>query len=242
MGSKEYRYNTFPSGFPSFGGEGKSERQKIFSILPCTVSQLLSATEHNDSFFVRDVKINQVSVVGLNRKAEWTETNVVYSVDDMTGPPLDVKLWLNIENDDLNNCTIPSGSYIKVQYRFLIAFSIRPVKDLNEITSHMLEVIQAHLLSDAGSYSRIKNKSMTSTAINTSYANDPATAGFTANQRKVFYLIKNCHLAEGITLQRLKTLLEYLSPYDIRSCLQFLINEGHIFSTIDENHFKSTYG
>ncbi|XP_062846010.1 replication protein A 32 kDa subunit-like isoform X3 [Trichomycterus rosablanca] len=225
MGSKEYRYNTFPSGFPSFGGEGKSERQKIFSILPCTVSQLLSATEHNDSFFVRDVKINQVSVVGLNRKAEWTETNVVYSVDDMTGPPLDVKLWLNIE-----------------QYRFLIAFSIRPVKDLNEITSHMLEVIQAHLLSDAGSYSRIKNKSMTSTAINTSYANDPATAGFTANQRKVFYLIKNCHLAEGITLQRLKTLLEYLSPYDIRSCLQFLINEGHIFSTIDENHFKSTYG
>lgn len=33
----------------------------------------------------------------------------------------------------------------------MVAFSVRRVKDLNEITSHMLEVVQAHLLSDRSS-------------------------------------------------------------------------------------------
>lgn len=30
--------------------------------------------------------------------------------------------------------------------RSLVAFSVRPLEDMNEITSHMLEVVQAHLL------------------------------------------------------------------------------------------------
>lgn len=30
--------------------------------------------------------------------------------------------------------------------RSLVAFSVRPLEDMNEITSHMLEVVQAHML------------------------------------------------------------------------------------------------
>lgn len=39
----------------------------------------------------------KVSVVGLIRRAEPTLTHLVYSLDDMTGPLLPVKQWLNLE-------------------------------------------------------------------------------------------------------------------------------------------------
>uniref|UniRef100_A0A4W4FWU2 Replication protein A C-terminal domain-containing protein n=1 Tax=Electrophorus electricus TaxID=8005 RepID=A0A4W4FWU2_ELEEL len=191
-------------------------RSRVLRLLPCTVSQLKSATEHKDSFFIQGMEINEVTVVGIIRRTMPTVTHVVYCLDDMTGPPMDVQQWMDLEDDNLNEI-IPPGTYIRVvgslrsfkHHRSMVAFSIRRIGDLNEITSHMLEVIQAHLLSDGSSCGR------------------------------VFNVIKSSPAAEGISVQNLRTILKSLSSYDIS--LQFLINEGHIFSTTDENHFKSTY-
>ncbi|KAI5607719.1 replication protein A 32 kDa subunit [Silurus asotus] len=210
----------------------------ILRIMPCTVSQLLSAREHRDSFILRDVELNQVSVLGVIRRTKMNLTHRVHSVDDMTGPPLDVKHWMNIQDVNMNHPVIPIGTYVKAvgtlrsfqNHRILVAFNIRPVDDMNEITSHMLEVVQAHMQSDS---------SLCKRAIPTS-ATDPATAGFTANQKQAFTLIKSCRLAEGISTECLGTALKNLSSHDIRTCLQFLINEGHIFTTIDDDHFKCT--
>ncbi|XP_053539883.1 replication protein A 32 kDa subunit isoform X3 [Ictalurus punctatus] len=224
MGSQGYGCSSSAGGFSSSKNEREKRKTKtagILRVLPCSVSQLLSAREHRDSFFIRDVELNQVTVVGLIRRSKPKLTHLVYSLDDMTGPHLEVIQWVNLEH-----------------HRSMVAFNIRCLDDFNEITSHMLEVIQAHLHSDSSSYSRMNNE--TSTIINTSHASDPATIGFTANQRQVFTLIKSCPLAEGISMECLRKSLKYLSLYDIRTCLQFLINEGHIFSTIDDFHFKST--
>ncbi|XP_026798159.3 replication protein A 32 kDa subunit-A isoform X1 [Pangasianodon hypophthalmus] len=248
MESQGYGYSSSPGGFSSSKNERKPKTAGILCVLPCTVSQLLSAREHRDSFFVRDMELNQVTVVGLIRRAKPTMTHLVYSLDDMTGPALDVKQWLNLEDVNMNHCVIPPGTYVKVvgslrsfqHHRSMVAFNIRRLDNFNEITSHMLEVIHAHLQSDSSSYSRMKNE--TTTIINTSHASDPATMGFTASQRQVFTLIKSCPLAEGISMQCLRNSLKYLSFYDIRTCLQFLINEGHIYSTIDDCHFKCTNG
>ncbi|XP_053539882.1 replication protein A 32 kDa subunit isoform X2 [Ictalurus punctatus] len=249
MGSQGYGCSSSAGGFSSSKNEREKRKTKtagILRVLPCSVSQLLSAREHRDSFFIRDVELNQVTVVGLIRRSKPKLTHLVYSLDDMTGPHLEVIQWVNLEDVNMNHCVISPGSYVKVvgslrsfqHHRSMVAFNIRCLDDFNEITSHMLEVIQAHLHSDSSSYSRMNNE--TSTIINTSHASDPATIGFTANQRQVFTLIKSCPLAEGISMECLRKSLKYLSLYDIRTCLQFLINEGHIFSTIDDFHFKST--
>ncbi|KAM9434930.1 replication protein A 32 kDa subunit-like isoform 2-T2 [Clarias gariepinus] len=235
MGSQGYESSCSPGGFSSSRNERNTKTAGILRVMPCSVSQLLSATEHKDSFFIKDVELQQVTVVGLIRSSKTTPTHLLYSLDDMTGPPLEVKQWLNLEEVNMNHSVIPPGTYVKVtgslrtiqHNRFMVAFNIRRLDDFNEITSHMLE---------------IRNGAMTSCIINTPHTSDPATVGFTANQRQVFNLIKSCHLAEGITLQCLRNSLNYLSFYDISACLQFLINEGHIFSTIDDVHFKCTYG
>lgn len=43
------------------------------------------------------VSLLQVSLVGVVRSSAPTETNVQYSLDDMTGPPLVVKQWVDTE-------------------------------------------------------------------------------------------------------------------------------------------------
>ncbi|XP_072530733.1 replication protein A 32 kDa subunit-like [Salminus brasiliensis] len=249
MGSHGYNYKSSPGEASCSPSEGKSKRSRILCILPCTVSQLMSATPHQDAFFIKGIEINQVSVVGVIRRTKPSVAHVVYTLDDMTGPPVDVKQWMNLEDVNMNSCVIPPGTYIKLvgslrsfqHRRSLVAFSIRRVEDLNEVTSHMLEVVQAHLLNDGSSCSMMKNKSMTSAIMSLSNARESTSYGFTANQSQVFNLIKSCPLAEGISVQSLRTTLKYLSLYDLRASLQFLINEGHIFSTVDEDHFKSTY-
>lgn len=36
--------------------------------------------------------------------------------------------------------------FLSQNHRSVVAFSIRPLEDMNEITSHMLEVVQAHMV------------------------------------------------------------------------------------------------
>ena len=49
----------------------------------------------------------QVSIVGIVRKYAPFVTNIQYSVDDMTGPPLCVKQWLHEEASSLNRLHPP---------------------------------------------------------------------------------------------------------------------------------------
>ena len=39
----------------------------------------------------------QVTVVGLIRKVETSSTNILYVLDDMTGPTIEIRHW--IDND-----------------------------------------------------------------------------------------------------------------------------------------------
>lgn len=37
-------------------------------------------------------------------------------------------------------------AFLSQNHRSIVAFSVRPLEDMNEITSHMLEVVQAHMV------------------------------------------------------------------------------------------------
>ncbi|XP_030645198.1 replication protein A 32 kDa subunit-B-like [Chanos chanos] len=218
MGSKGHNYSHSPRDTRA---PEKGERFKGKSrISPCTVSQLLSASETKDVFLIGEAELFRVTLVGVIRRAVPSVTDIQYTLDDMTGPPLNVKQWIDLEETGLEELVIPCGAYVKVtgnlrsfqRRRTLLALCVRRIDDLNEITSHMLEVVQAHMLIGCPS---------------------PDT---------VLEVIRSCPDHEGISLQILMNRLRRLSQHDISRSLQFLIGEGHIFSTIDGNHFKSTYG
>ncbi|TDH04467.1 hypothetical protein EPR50_G00152930 [Perca flavescens] len=208
-------------------------------ILPCTVSQLLSASRGSDrTFTICNWELNQVSVVGIIRGSAPFVTNIQYSVDDMTGPPLNVKQW---------DCASP-GTYVKVTgslrsldgQRSLLAMDIRCIKDLNEITSHMLEVVQAHMQL----FGKAFDVNMNTIVIGHGGGEHPKGVlpnGLSTIQAQVMHVIQSFSVSDiGIGFNELQSQLNHLSVGDLRASLTFLINEGHAFFTIDEHHFKST--
>uniref|UniRef100_A0A2K6SQV2 Replication protein A C-terminal domain-containing protein n=1 Tax=Saimiri boliviensis boliviensis TaxID=39432 RepID=A0A2K6SQV2_SAIBB len=155
-------YTQSPGGFGSPGPSQaeKKSRARAQHIVPCTISQLLSATLVDEVFRIGNVEISQVTIVGIIRHTEKAPTNIVYKIDDMTAPPMDVRQWVDTDNK-----------------KSLVAFKIMPLEDMNEFTAHILEVINAHMI-----------------------------------------------LSKGSSQQ----------------AVDFLSNEGHIYSTVDDDHFKST--
>ncbi|XP_071373273.1 replication protein A 32 kDa subunit [Centroberyx affinis] len=258
-------YNQSPGGFASpalsQGGEKKG-RTRATQIIPCTVSQLMSATQADESFRVGEVEIAQVTIVGVIRNTDKSMTNIQYKVDDMTGAPMDVKQWVDTEDPSVDSTVLPPGTYVKVSgnlrsfqnHRSLVAFSVRPLEDMNEITSHMLEVVQAHMihskpqtmLGGGGgggmntSIMPMSRPGMGNMGGGYSGANDMTTNGLSPNQNQVLSLIRGCPDEQGISIQDLKQRLSGISLAVIKQAVEFLSNEGHIFSTIDEDHFKST--
>lgn len=265
-------YTQSPGGFasPSLsqGGEKKAGRTRANQIIPCTVSQLMSASQVDEAFRVGDVEVAQVTLVGIIRNTEKSMTNIQYKVDDMTGAPMDVKQWVDTEDTGVDNTVLPPGTYVKVSgnlrsfqnHRSVVAFSVRPLEDMNELTSHMLEVVQAHMalakpqtMTSAGGMNSSMS-SMSRTNMGTmgsmgsmggmggsySGANSMVNNGLNASQNQVLSLIRSCPDPQGISIQEIRQRLSGMSINVIKQAVDFLSNEGHIFSTIDEDHFKST--
>ncbi|XP_047454344.1 replication protein A 32 kDa subunit [Mugil cephalus] len=259
-------YTQSPGGFASpalsQGGEKKG-RTRATQIIPCTVSQLMSASQADEAFRVGEVEISQVTIVGVIRSTDKSMTNIQYKVDDMTGAPMDVKQWVDTEDPGVDNTVLPPGTYVKVSgnlrsfqnHRSVVAFSIRPLEDMNEITSHMMEVVYAHMMlskpqtvsgapggmsSNIMSLSRPAVGSMGGMGGSYAGANDMANNGLSGNQNQVLSLIRGCPDQQGISIQDLKQRLGGMSMAVIKQAVEFLSNEGHIFSTIDEDHYKST--
>uniref|UniRef100_A0A1A7YD76 Replication factor A protein 2 n=1 Tax=Iconisemion striatum TaxID=60296 RepID=A0A1A7YD76_9TELE len=252
-------YTQSPGGFVATQGGEKKGRTRATQIIPCTVSQLMSASQADETFKVGDVEVTQVTIVGIIRSTDKSMTNIQYKVDDMTCAPMDVKQWVDTEDPSVDSGVLPPGTYVKISgnlrsfqnHRSVVAFRIRPLEDMNEITSHMLEVVQAHMALNksqstpaaAGgmsSNSPVSHQPLAITAGSHSAGNPMVINGLSANQNQVLSLIRGCPDPQGISVQDLKHRLGSISLPVIKQAVEFLSNEGHIFSTIDEDHYKST--
>jgi replication factor A2 len=96
----------------------------------------------------------QVTLVGMVHDKEERATDVSFQLDDTTGQ-IEVKRWIDgqeqHEMQEMNN--IRNFTYVRVHghlrsfqgKRNIVAFSVRPITDFNELTFHFLEVIYVHL-------------------------------------------------------------------------------------------------
>ncbi|XP_063300531.1 replication protein A 32 kDa subunit-A [Pelobates fuscus] len=251
-------YMQSPGGFGSPAptqGEKKA-RSRAQQIVPCTVSQLLSATQNDEVFRIGEVELSQVTIVGIVRHAEKAPTNILYKVDDMTAAPMDVRQWVDTDEASCESIVVPPNSYVKVaghlrsfqNKKSVVAFKIAPIEDMNEFISHMLEVVQAHMiLNSQGQASGGGSAMVLSTPGRvgmgeTAGANDMPINGLTPHQSQILNLIKSYRGSEGMALDDLKARLQGINVNTIKQALEFLSNEGHIYSTVDDDHFKSTDG
>ncbi|NWT01791.1 RFA2 protein, partial [Mionectes macconnelli] len=247
-------YLQSPGGFASPSGAQAEKRQRIRSqnIVPCTVSQLLAAELVDEVFRICDLEIPQVTVVGIVRHAEKAPTNILYKVDDMTAAPMDVRQWVDTDEAGSENVVIPPGTYVKVaghlrsfqNKKSLVAFKIMPLENMNEFTTHILETVNAHMILRKNLMSASGAPPFSSTVVRDTggYGGGGSLLvnGLTAHQSQVLNLIKSCPVPEGMSLQELKLQLHSMSMSTIKQAVEFLSSEGHIYSTVDDDHYKST--
>jgi len=234
------------------GGEKRQNRQKPLTSLPCTAAQILNTQHVDDRFMMDNIELHQVTIVGIVRSVKETSTRIEYFIDDMTGPPLDVRQFVdNDENTPEEEREVPAreNMYVRVHghvrsfqgKHHVMAFKISPITDMNELTTHMLEVVHSHL-------SLTRAASVMSSAPNQSisygdmggYSGARTDPGLSPIQAQVHRAISACADEQGVSITHLCEKLRGTPVNAIRDAVEFLSSEGHIYSTIDDEHFKST--
>lgn len=245
-------------GFMSPGNDSQVEKKKTRAqtLLPVTGAMLQKAeyNELEDIFTFEGNDIHQITFVGIIREINETATNITFKIDDMTGEFITVKKWIDID-DPLEQGTRSKcceNTYVRIvgnvksfnngAVRSVMAFSMAPVTDYNEISFHLLDVIYSQL-----SLKKISNATATAMPSQQRYAdtgNDfgggTNDAGLTGTNKIVFNYITACTSEEGISVNELCQKNRNLSEQQLRNCIEWLSNEGHIYSTVDDDHYRST--
>lgn len=155
--------------------------------------------------------------------------------------------------------------HIKVfqEKRQLTAFQVAPLASIDEMTLHFLEALHTHLMFTKGGQLPGGATSVTSSssaarpvghaapASRGQYEPAPMQAsssaashsGFDRVQSMVVTAIRACTDDTGVSVSDLMSSLRgQASEPQIRKAIEWLSNEGHLYSTIDDEHYKSTDG
>lgn len=237
-------------GTPKIGQEKKSGN-KAQNLLPVTVAEVLNAEQKEDKFFTGEIEVSQITMVGLVTSVKESPTRIDYEIDDNTGPPINVKQFVDNDEslpDSERAQPMRENTYVRVcghvrsigGKRVVAAFRMTPIMDMNELTYHTLEIVYSHLMLNKLSGST-SGEGMLSTP-SEQYVDNSAgmVSGLSSTQNKVHMLIRGNNSEQGADIDSVCHQLRGVPEKAIRDAIEFLSSEGHIYSTIDEDHFKAT--
>ncbi|KAF5330919.1 hypothetical protein D9619_005432 [Psilocybe cf. subviscida] len=246
------------------GDSNAAQRTEISnSLRPFTIAQINHATQaHTDAEWrVDDVEIGQVSIVAQVVSIQKQTTNCVYILDDGSGQ-VEARHWVDSSSDEDGSkwSDIEENRYVRVtgglksfgKKRYINASHIRNVTDPHEIYFHVLEAIAVTLTIERGPPSnpnaanaRTKVESGAGISAYSAQSNAPAHndqfAHLPALQRKIVHFIMSQPLQdEGIHVAAIAKAIG-ASGEDARKisdALDRLMDDGHVFTTIDDSHFN----
>lgn len=183
------------------------------------IKQIKNSPEAGLNFY--GMTFGMTSIVGIVRSMEHSSTKITFTLEDFTGQ-IDAHLWLE-EGDMANMPPVLLNTYARVHgavrnqggVKTLMIFKIEPLASINELTTHLLEVINARYMAEdfaKGSGHTGQIGSMPShtgptndyNSNNTNNASDGAHFGLDQKQRLVFDAVKNHGSEQGISLQELQ--------------------------------------
>lgn len=256
------------SGTPSAGGRsgGGGGSRKSYdeqTIQPVTASMCLNSQPDADGTgdqLADGRKLYHVKLVGAVRSVADYSTNSMFEIEDGTGL-IEVKQWI-----DANDCTALSQMrqactkehiYLAIvgqikDYdgkKMIVADSIRPIATGNELTHHMLEVIYA-----GETWKRHNSHDHSMMMMNRSSGGVgfggtsmimsggtpmQASTGHNSLRDAVLTLIRTegATTDEGVSIPLCIQKL-HGSDFEVRKIIEDLAAEGHIYSTVDDNHYK----
>ncbi|SPP79579.1 replication protein A 32 kDa subunit [Drosophila guanche] len=222
---------------------GAASEKKGEGIVPLVVKQIVDAPEGNIEMF--GMQYGMACLVAIVRNVETSSTKITYTLEDHSGR-IDAHYWLE-EGDALKAPEVMLNNYVKVYgttrsqagQKTLMVFKLLPVLDPNEVCTHLLEVLNARY--KAEDYQTKGDAGSTAMATDfTASQSSAIVSGLDAKQQAVFQAIKSNMSEEGISRKELKAKFSHISDGELTNILDFMISEGHIYSSIDADHFICT--
>lgn len=128
----------------------------------------------------------------------------------------------------------------------IMIYKIQPVSGINEVNTHYLEVVNARY--QAEEYYRGANDATNvKMEVESTGYGDSQTAGTqgpTGKNLAIFKAIQASGISNperGISRQELCKKFPHISESEMRTIIDGMSGEGHIYSTIDSDHFVSCF-
>ncbi|KAF8350645.1 replication protein A subunit RPA32 [Amanita rubescens] len=246
------------SASASPGGGRRSETSH--SLRPVTVAQLVRATQpHADAeWTIEGSEVGQVTLVAHIISIQVQATNRIIGLDDGTGR-VEARCWVDSTADDETEkwAGIEENTYARVtgglksfgNKRYINALHIRPIKDPHEVYYHMVEAINASLVLERGAPPAPGQENTTRSGANRdtsaytaqSYSNAGGMEQYNQLpplQRSIIkFIIDNTKGDEGVHVAAILRALN-TDRSKVDAAIEKLLDEGHIFTTLDDSHFK----
>lgn len=261
-GGSQFNGGGFMPSPAAHDGPGSAQKkaydQQSQSVRRLTIKQLHDGVEGSaaDGVMVDGKEVSNVALVG--KIVDVKEDNVTFNMhlDDGTGKIM-VKMFINNDgNEDIERqqrAELLEGSYARVfghignynNERQINAFSIRPVKDHNEVTYHLSQVIFQHLHLTKGSLGEGQNLGGNMDAVKSHMAPVvPAVVGGMApvdsEVLNIFNTPEAMNLDAGLTVADVVSRSSNRFDHQtVMGAINRLVDEGHLYSTIDDAHWKS---
>lgn len=230
------------------GGGGKDEN-KAEGVLPLTLRHIQESSEAGIQLF--GFQYSMVTFVAIVRHIDHSSTKVTYRLEDHTGQ-IDAHLWLE-EGDTTNIPGILVNTYARVVgsvrnqggSKAVMIFKICQVNSPNEVTTHLLEVLNARYKGEAyaksagiGGGAREGGSGEKGFASGGGFMDSEANSmGLTGKQLVVYKAIKS-HISDiGISRQELQAKFSHISSSEMQSITDYMTQEGIVYTSVDSDHF-----
>jgi len=243
------------------GGTGESKGKRKQNVVPLQINEILEAPE--EGFLVEGQEVGMMVIVGKVMDCEKATTKTTYKINDDSGE-IEVIQWVE-DGNTLDE--FAEGSNVKVYgslrnnqgKKHMMAFKVSVISSQAEYDAHLLEVVYTKLklrqLSGKinGQIGMSDGMSQSMLGGGLSVQGGGGGAGGAATGSAQSFGNKNYDLVYGIIRQTVEEsgcdrdtvfnqAKKTMSKSDMDNALDFLSSEGHIYSTIDEDHFKTTDG
>lgn len=238
-------------GFVASQGTGsKSDYRKTSNtaLRPVQIEQVLNASQpHPDSPFMIDgAEIGAITFVGRVVNVSSAATNTTYKIDDGTGS-IEVKQWVDAER--ATKSQIKNDSNVRIhgslktfnQKRHIAVSSLKVVANEKELKYHQVHAQFVSLYYTKGPLNGQKASEHGDDGVSSSaHASElqQKLNSLDPFSRKVMEAIHaSPESNEGVNVRALQKMV---GGGNLLATIESLKEDGHLYTTIDEDHVKST--
>ncbi|KAI9919636.1 hypothetical protein PsorP6_017725 [Peronosclerospora sorghi] len=259
-----------PSGSQSTPTKRSGATQSLVPVSVKQLQSLDTGSMDDDALRLDGQELSTVKLVGLLTAFTPHSTSLRFKLDDGSGLFECQYFIASEDADasDREMNRLREGSYVRVVGKLrtfqgkmsLSCYHVAPLTDMNELTHHLVEVIYVHCYHTKG---RVASESGKTDVAMTSWTtpvkadsgkawNQPSAgrypgemdmldSSFSPEQQAILNVLGTCTSDHGLKIDQIYADLRgQVTEAQLRSALNYLTNEGHVYSTIDEDHFRRT--